>query len=202
MMNKRVALSWSGGKDSCMALHELDRQNEHVVCLITTVPKETGKTFAHDEKIERIDVQAKSLGIPVEFIHCTYDTYNEDFIHYLSVLKEKYNLDAVAYGDLYIKGHREWGENIAKKAQLEAIYPLWTEPSAMKQALKKFVSTGYKAEVIRVREDMLSKEWIGRQLDDRFIKDICQKNVCPMGESGEYHTFVYDGPLFKYAVKC
>lgn len=200
-MTKRIALSWSGGKDSCMALHELVAQNGRVVCLITTVPKETGKTFAHDEKTVSIESQAEALGIPIEFIHCSYDTYSEDFLYALNILKDKYELNAIAFGDMHIEGHREWGEKLANEAKLEALYPLWTEPTSMKKALEKFVHTGYKAKVIRVQEDQLSNDWLGRQLDESFIKDICQEQVCPMGESGEYHTFVYDGPLFKHAAK-
>ncbi|VEF46930.1 tRNA-specific 2-thiouridylase MnmA [Bacillus freudenreichii] len=196
----RIALSWSGGKDSCMALHELTHKGSDVVCLVTTVPQETGKTFAHNEDMKRIEAQADSLGIPMEFIHCTYDTYNDDFLKELMRLKTKYKLDAIAFGDMYLDGHREWGQKLADAAKLEALYPLWAEQSQMTESLRKFIETGYKAEIIKVREDVLPASWVGRQLDESFLKDISKEDVCPMGESGEYHTFVYDGPLFKKEV--
>ncbi|WP_245998064.1 adenine nucleotide alpha hydrolase [Siminovitchia terrae] len=200
-MMKQIALSWSGGKDSCMALHKLTSTGKKVVCLVTTVPQETGKTFAHNEDMKKIKAQADSLEIPMEFIHCTYDTYTDDFLKELKRLKIKYKLDALAFGDMYLDGHREWGQNLADAAELEAVYPLWSNRSGMLQALKRFVDTGYKAEVIKVREDLLPSNWVGRLLDDHFIKDISEKGICPMGESGEYHTFVYDGPLFNKEVK-
>lgn len=199
---KRIALSWSGGKDSCMALHELISSGDEVVCLMTTVPQETGKTFAHNEDIKRIKAQADSLCIPMEFVHCKYDTYTDDFLKELQRLKTKYNLDAIAFGDMYLEGHREWGEKLADAAKLKALYPLWAEQSQMPGALQRFLATGYKAEVIKVREDLLPPNWVGRQLDHGFSEDIMAiKDICPMGESGEYHTFVYDGPLFNKKVK-
>lgn len=197
---KQIALSWSGGKDSCMALHKLNSENMKVVCLMTTVPQETSKTFAHNEDVKKIKAQADSLGIPIEFIHCTYDTYTDDFLKELNRLKIEYKLDAVAFGDMYLDGHKEWGQSLADAAELEAFYPLWSNKSEMLHALKRFVDTGYKAVVIKVREDLLPPNWVGRPLNDHFIKDISEKEVCPMGESGEYHTFVYDGPLFKKAI--
>ncbi|MFD1707500.1 diphthine--ammonia ligase [Siminovitchia sediminis] len=197
----RIALSWSGGKDSCMALHELIAAKKEVACLVTTVPKETGKTFAHQEDVMKITSQAHALGIPLELIHCTYDTYTDDFLKKLTKLKSQYRLKAIAFGDMYLKGHREWGEKLAKAAGLEALYPLWSEQKDMLNRLQRFVDAGYKAEVIKVREDVLPAEWVGRQVDHSFVKDISEKQVCPMGESGEYHTFVLDGPLFQREIK-
>ena len=197
----QVALSWSGGKDSCMALHELVKAGKMVACLVTTVPVETGKTFVHDENTEKIEAQANSLGIPVEFVKCSYDTYSEDFLIELKRLKDKYNLNAIAFGDMYLEGHREWGQKLADAAGLEAAYPLWSEESLMMNALKSFIDTGFKANIIRVREDVLPADWVGRALDEHFLKDISKKEVCPMGESGEYHTYVFDGPLFKRPIK-
>ncbi|WP_340084797.1 diphthine--ammonia ligase [Siminovitchia sp. FSL H7-0308] len=200
-MSQRVALSWSGGKDSCMALHKLVEGDKKVACLVTTVPQETGRTFAHDEEIGKMKAQAEALDIPIEFIHCSYDTYNEDFLKHLLDLKTKYELNAIAFGDIYLEGHREWGEKLATAAGIQALYPLWMEESMMLDALNQFIKLGYKAEVIKVRGDMLPQDWVGRILDKRFIEEISKKaDICPMGESGEYHTFVFDGPLFKERV--
>lgn len=200
-MSQRIALSWSGGKDSCMALHKLVEENKQVACLVTTVPQETGRTFAHDEDTKKLESQAKALGFPIEFVHCSYDTYTGDFLKHLLELKAKYELDAIAFGDMYLDGHREWGEQLAAAAGLEAQYPLWMDESQMLDALKQFVGLGYEATVIKVREDVLPHDWVGRSLDKHFIEEISNKtDVCPMGESGEYHTFVVDGPLFKERV--
>ncbi|WP_102275750.1 Dph6-related ATP pyrophosphatase [Cytobacillus massiliigabonensis] len=200
-MKKRVGLSWSGGKDSCMALDKLTKQGVEVACLITTIPIELGRTFGHGEKMELIKLQAKALNIPVEFISCTFEDYTSSFTEALKNFKHQYQLAGIAFGDLYLEGHREWGEQLANETSLEPIYPLWGKKEDALLLLNTFVKSGYKATVIRVREDVLDKTWLGRQLDSAFIQDITKKDCCPMGESGEYHTFVSDGPLFQARIE-
>ena len=197
-MRKRVALSWSGGKDSCLALDVLIKQGVDVACFVTTVPEEIGRTFGHGEKTEMIRLQGEALEIPVEFISCTFENYSESFVEKMIELKRSYQLDGIAFGDLYLEGHREWGEELAKRAGIQAIYPLWMkEKGDVLSALETFVHSGYNGVVIKVRADVLDKSWLGRFLDQSFMDDISKLEICPMGESGEYHSFVYDGPLFK-----
>jgi diphthine-ammonia ligase len=198
-----AALSWSGGKDGCMALHRLVEQGYSVKCLFTTLPEEIGsRTFGHGEKAESIALQAEALGIPVEFIPCSFKTYTDDVKTALAKIKSKYNLHAAAFGDLYLQEHRDWGENVCKEIGLAAVYPLWIQENEALHALLAFVNSGFKAKVIRIRDDQLPVSWLGRELDAGFYMDIQKVNICPMGEAGEYHTFVYDGPLFKKRIEC
>ncbi|MDN4074316.1 diphthine--ammonia ligase [Fictibacillus terranigra] len=199
-MAKRWALSWSGGKDACMVLDQLVKQGEEVVCLMTTLPKETSRTFGHGESKELIQAQADALGIPLEWIPCSFDSYTENFISELNSFKRKYELDGVAFGDLYLAEHRQWGENVAKQAALEAIYPLWMKKEEALLALKNFVESGYRAKIIRVSNGFLDEKWLGREIDTSFLNDIQETGICPMGEAGEYHSYVYSGPLFRYRV--
>jgi diphthine-ammonia ligase len=194
---KRAALSWSGGKDGCMALDKLVKEGVKVECLLTTVPKEMGRTFGHGEKRELILLQGEALDIPVRFIECTFEGYTDSFISALKVVKEEYGLNSIAFGDLYLDEHREWGEKAAAAAALEASYPLWMKEDEALAALEAFVDSGYKAKVIRVREDVLGDGWLGREVDESFARNIQHTASCPMGEAGEYHTFVYNGPLFR-----
>ncbi|GIN87678.1 ATP pyrophosphatase [Heyndrickxia sporothermodurans] len=197
MERKRIALSWSGGKDSCLALHKLVSQNYEIACLVTTAPRETGLTFAHGEKLELIHAQGRSLGIPVQVINCSYETYSSDFRDELLRLKEIYVLDGIAFGDLYLEEHKKWGEKLANETNIEAIYPLWMKQSDAFDALSAFIDSGYQAMVIRVMHGKLPNEWLGKQVNSEFLMEIKDFDVCPMGESGEYHTFVFDGPLFR-----
>jgi diphthine-ammonia ligase len=200
-MNKRIALSWSGGKDCCMALNTLIQQGFEVVCLVTTVPKELGRTFGHGERTEMITLQGESLSIPVYFIECSYENYTDQFIKSVQTLKSQYKLMGIAYGDLYLDEHREWGEKVALAAGVEAMYPLWMKKEDALQSLENFVYSGYEAVVVRVREDVLDETWLGRMIDESFLQDVQKTTICPMGESGEYHTFVFDGPLFSKRIQ-
>lgn len=196
-MSAKVALSWSGGKDSCMTLDRLVKEGYEVVCLLTTVPSEIGRTFGHGERLELIRAQSESLGIPVEFIACSFNTYTDDYIRRLGEFREKYSLEAIAFGDLFLAEHREWGTAVADAAHLQALYPLWMKREQTAAALLRFVESGYRAVVIRVSDKALSADWLGCELDRSFYEDIVRLDgVCSMGEGGEYHTFVYDGPLF------
>lgn len=196
-MNNRIVLSWSGGKDSCMALDALIQQGYEIVSLVTTKPEDGNRTFAHDERTELIQLQGEALNLPVHFIDCTFETYTEQFVSTIQTLKNQFQITGIAFGDLFLEGHREWGEKVAAAAGVEAMYPLWTTKDLALKSLEQFVQSGYQAVVIRIREDVLDESWLGRLVDASFLKDVQNTVICPMGESGEYHTFVFDGPLFK-----
>ncbi|WP_099157525.1 diphthine--ammonia ligase [Virgibacillus ndiopensis] len=196
----KVALSFSGGKDSCLAFYQLQQQDASIACLITTVWK-GGQTVAHGEKLETIKEQAKSLGIPVHFIETDFDKYTEDFVEKLKKMKEIYDIDGVAFGDIYLDGHRKWGEEVAQQAKLKPFYPIWTDQKNVLDLLHKIVELNFKARVIKVDSKKLPVAWVGRNVNKSFIADVTRKNVCPMGESGEYHTTVYDGPIFQFPIK-
>ena len=194
---KRVALSFSGGKDSNLALYYLLKEGLNVVSLVTTAYKEKGETVAHDEPLNKIEKQADELDIPITFIQTDFDSYRVNFIEKLMQLKKEAQIDTIAFGDIYLAGHREWGEQLADEAGLHAYYPLWNKQENVGKMLQEFVDLGFKADIIKVDEAKLPSHWIGRVLDQTFIDDILKRDVCPMGESGEYHTFVSAGPTFK-----
>lgn len=197
-MARKVALSFSGGKDSCLALYELKQLDIEVACLLTTVWEESLESVAHGEELGQLERQAHQLGIPIHFIKTTFDTYAEDFMNTLRHVKKIYGLDGVAFGDIYIKGHRDWGEELAAKVQLKPMYPLWSKREHVLEMLQQFVDLGFQAKVIKIDEEKLPTSWVGRQIDSSFINDIVKYDaVCPMGESGEYHTTVFAGPIFK-----
>lgn len=197
MMNRNVIVSWSGGKDACMALEKLTGEGYRIVYLVTTIPKETDHTFGYGEKKALIEAQGRSLNIPIHFIDCSYKTYTEDFIEHIKYAKETYEATFIAFGDLYIQEHREWGEAVAKKAKVQSLFPLWIEKKDAKQSLFTFIQSGYQAKIIRTKDNCGLDEWLGKDISNEFAKWLENSQICPMGEAGEFHTFVYDGPLFK-----
>lgn len=196
-MGEKVALSFSGGKDSCLALYQLQQQGIEVSCLLTTVWKKNYVTVAHDRDLKRIKEQAENIGIPAHFIETDFDTYSEDFVATIKEMKNTYNIIGIAFGDIYLEGHREWGEQVAEAADVKPFYPLWDVPENMLRKLCEFVELGFQAEIIKVDWERLPESWVGRKVDESFVTDVMLHNVCPMGESGEYHTHVSDGPIFK-----
>ncbi|WP_174728006.1 diphthine--ammonia ligase [Mesobacillus harenae] len=198
---KRIALSWSGGKDACLALDRLTSQGYEVAFLVTTVPSHEGKTFAHEEKVEFIQLQGEALGIPVRFVESEFKHYTERFVGALADLKEKERIEGIAFGDLYLQEHRDWGERVAEIAGLVPLYPLWMPKSQVKAALDELIESGYKAMVIKANEEKLDLSWLGRVIDVEFSRNIGKLEICPLGESGEYHTFVMDGPLFRKRIE-
>lgn len=191
-----IALSFSGGKDSCLALYELQQQGWEIGCLFTTVWKENGKTIAHEDSLEALKEQAERLRLPIHFIYTSMEEYETDFIRTLSGLKDMYDLRAVAFGDWYLKGHIMWGVEQAEKVGLDALYPLRAPQSEMLKQLRRFVRLGFIAKVIKIDDKKLPADWVGRIIDEQFVADIQAYDVCPMGENGEYHTRVLDGPIF------
>lgn len=191
-----TVLSFSGGKDSVLALYYLKQQRIPVEALVTTVWKESGETVAHNESLERLERQAESLRIPIEWVVTDFENYGSDFADKLNELKKKYELKNIAFGDIYLEGHREWGESLAESTGLNALYPLWRPQEEAKKLLDEYVAAGFKSKVIKVDESKLPKDWVGREVNQQFIEDILKFDVCPLGESGEYHTYVYDGPIF------
>src|SRR5699024_2502899 len=156
-MATKVALSFSGGKDSCLALYRLQQQNIDIACLVTTVWKKDQQTVAHGENRERVKKQAQRLGIPVYFIETDFDMYGEDFVEALVKIKNQYTIDGAAFGDIYLKGHRDWGEAISRQAGLEAVYPLWTEQENALALLQEFVELNFKARIIKIDHEKLPK---------------------------------------------
>lgn len=202
VLGMRVALSFSGGKDSCFSIYQLQKNNIDVACLLTTVWKSSQTTVAHEENLERMQKQAKSLQIPIYFMETDFKQYGTDFVTSLQEINNMYAIEGVAFGDIYLKGHREWGEDIASEANLKPIYPLWSSKANALPLLKKFVDLNFQSAVTKVDDTKLPPDWVGRPVDESFIADVSRyAAVCPMGESGEYHTFVHDGPVFSYSLR-
>lgn len=195
---EKVIISWSGGKDSARALYELRKNNAYeVVALLTTVTEGYDRISMHGVRRDLLERQAKALGICLETIPITQKATNEE---YETKLKEKllyykdHGLRSVAIGDIFLEDLRKYREENLAKIGMKGIFPIWGRDTA--QLAREFIDLGFKAIISCVDTRSLSKEFAGREYTRAFLDDLPQQ-VDPCGENGEFHSFVYDGPIFQ-----
>lgn len=146
-----------------------------------------------------IQEQARNINIPLIQVPTSRNHYETHFKTILSQLKIQ-GIDAGIFGDIYLEPHREWIERVCSEMDIKPLFPLWGADTT--QLLKDFIGSGFKAVTVAIRNDKLTENWLGRLLDDAFYEDITKMpNIDACAEQGEYHTFVYDGPLFSNPVK-
>ncbi len=194
---EKVLFTWSGGKDSAMALHELLKGGGHeVVALLTSVTGEYDRVSMHGVRRALLERQAASLGLPLDEIFLTPGATDREFEERMGEKLERYKdlgVSSVAFGDIFLEDLRRYREENLSKAGMKGIFPIWQRDTAA--LAEAFVSLGFKAVVTCVDSQVLDKAFVGREFDERFLLEI-PRTVDPCGERGEFHSFVYDGPIF------
>lgn len=168
--------------------------------LLNLVSKD-GRCMSHGIDSKLIVVQSQAIGIQMVQKETTWETYEQSFKNAVRELKQM-GIEAVVFGDLRtIPGHVGWISRVCSELGVKPITPLWG--SDPKQILVEFIGQGFEAVVVSVKADLLGEEWLRRNIDGDFVRDILRDKpkVDPCGELGEYHTFVLDGPLFKSRIK-
>lgn len=194
----RVVSLWSGGKDSCFACYKAIVEGHQVVSLFNFIEKDGKTSLSHGLSPEIIEKQARSIGIPLMQKAMPKATYREDFKKLVLEWKEKENIRGVVFGDIYLQEHKDWIDKVCAESNIEAIFPIWMIDT--KELAEKIIDSGFKAIVVSVRADIeASEKWLGSIIDKVFIQGLAP-GIDPCGENGEFHTFVYDGPLFKRPV--
>ncbi|MFC2016423.1 diphthine--ammonia ligase [Chloroflexota bacterium] len=194
----QVFISWSGGKDSCLAGY-LATINGWEARYLANMATEDGKrSRSHGLPVEVLQLQAQAIGIPLVQRRTTWDTYEAEFKSMLRVLKQE-GVDGGVFGDIDLEEHKEWVDRICQQVDIKPHLPLWG--LSQEQILRDFIGLGFKALVVATKADLLGEEWLGRRVDLDFIRHLDElretKDITPCGEAGEYHTLVTDGPLFK-----
>jgi uncharacterized protein (TIGR00290 family) len=193
----KVAAAWSGGKDSCFACYKAMQEGYDVVQLLIMMGSKSESNF-HMISNELLDAQSQAIGIPIIKKITAPNDYEQNFTNALLQMKAN-GVEGLVTGDVYDVAMHEagWLDRICKKAGLSPVRPLWHRNTG--QIIKEFINAGFKATVVRVKNEVLSVEWLGRQVNNQFLSDL-PTNVDPCGENGEFHTFVTDGPLFKNSI--
>lgn len=198
----RVVASWSGGKDSCYACYKAISAGFDVACLLNFVSKDDRRCMSHGLDSRLISAQSQATEIPLIQRDTTWNNYEESFKVTMTELKQ-IGIEGSVFGDIDIQEHRDWVDRICNEVSIKPLELLWgLKPD---QILIDFIEKGFEAIVVNVRADLFGREWLGRKVDRSFIDDL-QKlqgkhdiHIC--GESGEYHTFVIDGPFFKKRIE-
>ena len=190
------AASYSGGKDSALALYRMIQQGHNPIALITTVNTDQGRSWFHGIQKELLLAVSRSLDIPIIFNECTPDSYAQSFDQSLQKAREL-GADCCVFGDIDIEGHKTWNEERCNEAGLKLVLPLWMEE---REALvSEMLSAGFKA-MVKVVNNSLDQSLLGQDLTPALVEEIKASGADPCGENGEYHTFVYDGPIFAYPI--
>jgi len=195
---QNILFAWSGGKDSALALYELQQTKRHrVIGLLTTVAEGYRRTSMHGVRESLLDVQAQALGLPLEKVFipddCSHQVYEQRMEAALKNYRSVPSL-AVCFGDIFLDDLRKYREDKLAGAGLKAVFPLWKENTA--HLAQRFLDLGFKAIVTCVDTQALDASFSGSLYDKEFLGRL-PAGVDPCGENGEFHTFVYDGPVFK-----
>jgi len=196
----KVAASWSGGKDSCFACYKAVREGYDVAQLLIMMQSKSTSNF-HMISSALLDVQSQAVGIPIVKWVCAPNTYEQDFKKALLQMKAT-GAEGLVTGDVYDVALHEagWLDRVCKEVGLEPVKPLWHRDTG--QIIHEFIEDGFKAIVVRVNNELLGLEWLGRQVNKKFVEDLDRLGtVDPCGERGEFHTFVTDGPFFKDSIE-
>lgn len=202
MKNNTVLMSWSGGKDSCLALHEIKNEQEYcVAALLTTVTRDYDRISMHGVRRVLLEQQAASLGLPLHQILISKDASNEEYESKMAEAFADYRakgIDTIVFGDLFLEDIRKYREQFLARNQMHGLFPVWKRDTS--SFIREFLDLGFRAVVTCVDSKILDQSFAGRLIDETFLSSL-PAQVDPCGENGEFHTFVFDGPGFSAPVK-
>ena len=192
-----VLFCWSGGKDSAMALHALQSAREYrVTALLTTVTEEYDRISMHGVRRVLLERQAASIGLPLHAVlippQCINATYEARMKEALSEHLAR-GVQRVAFGDIFLEDLRVYREKNLAQIEMQALFPIWKRDT--RELARDFLRCGFRAITVCVDPRVLDPSFAGRVLDESFFADL-PPGVDPCGENGEFHTFVFDGPVF------
>lgn len=196
---KQAFVSWSGGKDCCLACYRAIVKGLQVRCLLNMVTEDGQRSRSHGLAAKWLQMQAQALGIPLMQWRTADDSYEVEFKKALLTLKKE-GIETGVFGDIDFNAHREWIDRVCSEIDITPNLPLWGENQ--NKILREFIDLGFEAVVVATRADVLGAEWLGRKLDSDFIADLAKSgNIMPCGEAGEYHTLVVNGPIFRNKIE-
>jgi uncharacterized protein (TIGR00290 family) len=200
-VKRKLLLSWSSGKDSAWALFCLQRRAEFEVAgLLTTLNAAFDRVAMHSTRRDLLEAQARAAGLPLYSVPLPWPCSNSQYEKAMSTACETAvagGIEAIAFGDLFLEDVRRYREERLRDTELTPVFPIWAMET--RRLAQEMVTAGLKARIVCVDPKKLPREFAGREFDAEFLGDL-PAGVDPCGENGEFHSFVYAGPMFREAI--
>jgi len=197
MAKKKVLLSWSSGKDSAWTLHVLRQQGAYEIAgLITTINSAFDRVAMHSSRRKLVEMQAAAAHLPLIAVPLPWPCSNADYECTMKKVCDEaiaQGVQAIAFGDLFLEDIRAYREKQLKDTGLEPLFPVWQIPTD--ELAREMIRGGLKAKLVCIDPKKLAPEFAGRDFDEQLLRDL-PAGVDPCGENGEFHSFVYAGPMF------
>lgn len=195
----KAFVSWSGGKDCMLACYRAMQQPDlEIACLLNMLTENGEQSLSHQLPAELLREQARAFGIPILQRKASRQEYEKEFKQAIADLKQQ-GAEAGVFGDIDLEAHRSWLERVCRDMDIEAIFPLWDDKR--ETMLEEFINAGFKSRIVVTDAAVMGEEWLGCEIDRDFMRKVkALPHIDACGEKGEYHTFVYDGPMFRAPV--
>ncbi|MVO73092.1 diphthine--ammonia ligase [Paeniclostridium sordellii] len=197
-MDNGFIMSFSGGKDSTLALYRMIKKGYKPVALLTTLKKNKGKSWTHGITNSLLEKVSKNLKIPILKVECDIDEYETEFEKAL-IEGKKMGAQICVFGDIDIEEHKQWDILRCENTGLKAKFPLWQEDR--EKLVYEFIDSGFTTIIKTINLKYLDEKYLGKVLDRSVVKEIELSGADICGENGEYHTFVINGPLFSQPIE-
>ena len=196
-MKKKILLAWSSGKDSAWALHVLRQQNQYEIAgLMTTLNAAFDRVAMHSTRRVLVELQAEAAGLPLIVAPIPWPCSNAEYEAAMKRVCDhalEDGITAIAFGDLFLTDVRAYRERQLKDTGLEPLFPIWGLPT--RELAQEMISAGLRAKLVCVDPRQLASDFVGRDFDETLLRDL-PAGADPCGENGEFHSFVYAGPMF------
>lgn len=197
-VSEKVLFSWSGGKDSALALYEICKSGKYeIAALLTTLTEDYDRISMQGVRRTLLEKQTESLGYTLEKIFIPKNSSNKEYESKMRRVLERYlevGISHVVFGDIFLEDVRRYRDENLAKLKMKGIYPLWKLDTT--DLAHRFIDLGFKAIITCVDSKVLDRKFVGKLFDEQLLSEL-PANVDPLGENGEFHSFVYEGPIFR-----
>jgi uncharacterized protein (TIGR00290 family) len=199
---RKIVLSWSSGKDSAWALHLLrQRADVEIAALITSFNSVANRVSMHAVRRALVEAQAEQVGIPLWAVELPWPCSNLEYEERMRAVCRRatdQGITAIAFGDLFLQDVRDYRVRQLQGSGLEPLFPVWQIPTD--QLARDMIAAGVKAKITCVDPSQLAKQFAGQEYDTQLLESL-PAGIDPCGENGEFHTFVYDAPVFSFPIE-